>query len=228
RGVLQLDADRPVDAQRLDLPQVGGEVHDASAGRQVAMDLTVAVAEMNVDRLAAQPAHLLGTRSGQYEVGDIDVRLDGWMIHVVEEPDHALDVVEHGQLERLQFEGDLQVEIGRVLGQLAHVAHARPPLLGRSDYLSFPNVLAENEQQVAGLVFVREVEVRPAALQMEALDTRVEIDESKGHARHTDDGQPHPVALVLDQAPLAGAQIERIGEDVDRVEADFASHTDAK
>ncbi len=35
------------------------------------------------------------------------------------------------------------------------------------------------------------------------------------------------LALVADQAPLAGVNLQRIGEDVDRVEADLFRLTDA-
>src|SRR5262245_64445176 len=64
RRVLQLDADGAVDAQRLDLAQVRHEIDDAAPRRQVAVDLAVAVAEVDVDRLALQPAQLLRGDAG--------------------------------------------------------------------------------------------------------------------------------------------------------------------
>src|SRR5262249_6466418 len=47
--VFQLDADGAVDVKGLDLPQVGREINHAAAGRQVAVDLAVAIAEVDVD-----------------------------------------------------------------------------------------------------------------------------------------------------------------------------------
>ena len=41
------------------------------------------------------------------------------------------------------------------------------------------------------------------------------------------DRQLEPVALVLDQPPLADVDVERVGEDVDRVEADLLGLADA-
>src|SRR5262249_22258609 len=74
---------------------------------------------------------------------------------------------------------------------------------------------------------VGQVKVGTAALQVEALDGRVEVDQPDRHAGDADDRQPGPVALALDQAPLLHVEVERIGEDVDGVEADLAGHADA-
>src|SRR5262245_7736651 len=75
RRILELDADRTVDPQGLDLLQVRSKVHDAAAGWEVAMYLAIAIADMNVDGLALEPPQLLRRRPGQAQVRHIDVRL---------------------------------------------------------------------------------------------------------------------------------------------------------
>ena len=96
------------------------------------------------------------------------------------------------------------------------------------NHLSLPDVLAQHEQYIFGIVFVSQIQIPPAALDMEALHARVEVDESDGHARDADDRQASLFALAADEAALAGVEIERIGENVDGVEADFLGHADAE
>ena len=149
------------------------------------------------------------------------------MVHLVEEAHHAFDVVEQRQLERLQFQGDLQSQVGGVLAQLAAVADADLPLLGRRDHLPLPDVFAQHQQQVLGLVFVAQVEVSPAALQVEPLHAGIEVDQADGDASDADDRQAGPVALALDEPAFLDVEVERIGEDVDGVEADLLGGADA-
>src|SRR5439155_7025871 len=84
-----------------------------------------------------------------------------------------------------------------------------------------------NQQQVLRLVFISKIEVSSAALDVEALDAGVEVDEADRHACNADDGQTCLVALAFDQQPLLDVDIERIGKDVDAVETDFAGHANA-
>src|SRR5262245_18329487 len=62
RRILQLDAHRFVNPQGLDLLQVRGEIDDPSSGRQVAVDLAVTIADVDVDGLSLQPSQLFGSR----------------------------------------------------------------------------------------------------------------------------------------------------------------------
>src|SRR5262245_44899499 len=93
-GVFQLDADGAVDAEVFDFAQVGGEVDDAAAGGQVAVDFAVAIRDVYVDGLALESAQLLRRGAAELQVRDVDVGTHGGMIHVVDEADHAVHVVE--------------------------------------------------------------------------------------------------------------------------------------
>src|SRR5260370_38904860 len=62
---------------------------------------------------------------------------------------------------------------------------------------------------------------------MKALHARVEIEQPDSDAGDADDGQAGPVALALDQQPFFNVQVERVGEDVDGIEANFLGHADA-
>src|SRR5205814_90233 len=93
---------------------------------------------------------------------------------------------------------------------------------------AFPDVLPQDQEDVAGLVLVRQVEVRPAALQVEALHAGIEVDEADGDAGDADDGKPRAVALALDEQSFLDVQVEGVGEDVDGIEADLLGLADAE
>ena len=61
---------------------------------------------------------------------------------------------------------------------------------------------------------------------MEPLNVGIEIDEADRDARHADDRQADPVTLVLDELAFFDIGVERVGEDVDRVEPEFLGHPD--
>src|SRR5439155_789473 len=75
--------------------------------------------------------------------------------------------------------------------------------------------------------------LRPRQLQMRYVDVGPDggvvdvVDEADGDAGDADDGQAGPVALALDEAALLDVDVERVGEDVDGVEADLLGHADA-
>ena len=71
------------------------------------------------------------------------------------------------------------------------------------------------------------IEVGTHAVEVEPLDARVEVDQADGHAGDRDDRQAGAVALVLDEAALLDAEVERVGEDVDGVETDLLGHANA-
>jgi len=215
----QPDFARPVDAERLDLAEVGREIDDPAAGRQVAVDLAVAVAQVDVDGPALEPPQLLRGRARQLQVRDVDIGADGGVIDVVQEPAHRIDVIDQRQLERLQLQRDLQPQVGGVLAQLADVAHAGLPLLGRRNHLPLPDVLAQHQQHVLGIIFVGQIKVLAAALEVEALHAGVEVDQPDGDAGNADDGQPGPITLALDETAFLDGEVEGVGEDIDRIEA---------
>ena len=150
------------------------------------------------------------------------------MIYVIEKAHHRIHIIDERELERLQFQGDLQPEVAGGLAQLADVADAGLPLLRRRDDLPLPNVFAEHQQQIASLELVTHIEIAAAAFQVEALHARVEVDQSDGHAGDADDGQSDPFALAADQPAFAGVDVERVGENVDGVEADLFRHLNAE
>ena len=124
-------------------------------------------------------------------------------------------------MKRLQLQGDLHAQLRRIVAQQPAVLDARPPLLlGRNHFL-VPDVFAQHQQHVLGLVLVGQVEILLHALDMKPLHAGIEVDQPHRHAGDRDDRQLQPVALVLDQPPLADVDIERIDEDIDRVEAEL-------
>jgi hypothetical protein len=56
---------------------------------------------------------------------------------------------------------------------------------------------------------------------MKPADAGVEVDEPQGHAADARDRQAEPAAGVADEGLLGAVVVERVGEDVDRVEAEF-------
>ena len=102
------------------------------------------------------------------------------------------------------------------------------PLLGRRNHFLLPDVFAQDQQHVLRLEQVGHVEIRPDPLDVEPLDAGVEVDQPDRDAGDAHDRQAGRVALVLDQPLLLDVDVERIGEDVDRVEADLLGLVDAE
>src|SRR5262245_56078629 len=90
------------------------------------------------------------------------------MIHIVNEPNHGIDIVYQRKLEWLQFQRDREAEVARVLSQLTDIVDGRFPLLGRRNNLLFPDIFAQDEQHVVGFILVGEIEVAPAALHVKS------------------------------------------------------------
>ena len=112
------------------------------------------------------------------------------MADVVEEPRHAVDVVQEREVERLQLQRDLQAEAGGVLAPApGRSSTPARPLLGRRDHLALPDVLAQHEQDVPRLERVGHVEIRPDPVDVEPLDARVEVDQADRDAGDADDRQ---------------------------------------
>jgi len=83
------------------------------------------------------------------------------------------------------------------------------------------NVLAEHEQQVPRVQLIGEIKECLAPIHVEALDGHVEINQPDGHAAQGDDGQVRLLARGFDQLTLLHINVERLGEDVNDIEADL-------
>ncbi|GBD35602.1 hypothetical protein HRbin36_00715 [bacterium HR36] len=149
------------------------------------------------------------------------------MVDLRQKSHHTVYIVEQGQFERFQLECDLQTEISRIVAEAAEVCDSAAPLLLRWNDFLLPNIFAQDQKDILGLVFVSQVEVGLAALEMEPLHGTIEIHQAEGDAGDADNGQTDAVAFAFDQTPFADVHIERIGEDVNGVEADLFGHADA-
>ena len=65
------------------------------------------------------------------------------------------------------------------------------------------------------------MEILFAAVEVESLDAGIEVDQTDRHAADADNGKFQPIALPFDLQFLFDADVERIGEDIDRVEAEL-------
>ena len=185
------------------------------------MNLPVAVADMDMLDPAGEPRHLGRLCMDEIEVGDVAVghhRLG--QADVVEEAEHRVDRVDERQLERLELDGDPQAPVGGVGSELADGVDAELPLLGRRDHLLLPDILPEDEKEIAAAVVGGEIEVGPAAVEVEAAHRGAEVDEAERDAAQAHDRQIELAAGVGDQPPLRRGHVERIGEEIDRVEAE--------
>ncbi len=149
------------------------------------------------------------------------------MIRLVEESSHSLDAIEQRQGKGFELQRNLQPQRRGVVGQSAAILDARPPLLGGWYHLAVPDVLTEHEEQILRLEFVDQVEVGFRTLDVKPLHARIEIDQTHRHAADRDDRKLLPPTFMANQPPLANVDVERVGEDVDRVEADFLRLADA-
>ena len=93
--------------------------------------------------------------------------------------------------------------------------------------LAVPVVLADDEQHVARAEVGALVDVRLDPVEREPLHRRVEVDEAEGDADDRADRQPDLLAGLLDLLALGVRQVERVLEDVVRVEADLLRRADA-
>src|SRR5262249_47694212 len=62
---------------------------------------------------------------------------------------------------------------------------------------------------------------------MKALHARIEIDQADRDAGDADDGQVRLVAFAFDEFTLLDVDVERVGKDVNGVEADLLSHANS-
>ncbi len=113
------------------------------------------------------------------------------------------------------------------------LAGLRDHLLGQvpdrllREHLAVPVVLADHEQDVPRPEVRPLVDVGLDTVEREAAHGRVEVDDPERDADDRPDRQPDLVAGALDLLALLVGQVERVLEDVVRVEADLLGRADA-
>ena len=123
-------------------------------------------------------------------------------------------------MERLKLNDDFEVAFAGIVAKKSAVFDSEPPLLLRWDDLFLPNVFTDDEQVVFRAKSRTHVEVALAALDMEALNRRIEIHQTDAYADHADDRQPEFVAGLLDLGDaVCGLRLRRILENINTVEA---------
>ena len=152
---------------------------------------------------------------------DIDIGSHGRMIAIVDKAYHVVYRIEQREVKRFEFEGDLHAQIRGIVSRGRDRFERELPLLGRRNYFLIPNIFPNTRSTIVSLVFVGQVEVRLHAFPVELANALVEIDQAEGDAGDRHDRQRQSVAFVLDQPPLAHIDFERVGENIDRIEADF-------
>jgi hypothetical protein len=124
-------------------------------------------------------------------------------------------------LEGFELDGDPNAPVGGVGPELSDGVDAELPLLGRRDHLLLPDIFPEDEEEIAAAVFGGEIEVGPAAVEVEATHRGAEVDEAEGDAAQAHDRQIEFAAGVGDQPALGRGHVERVGEEIDRIEAEL-------
>ena len=85
RRVFELDGDGAVDAQFLDRLKIRLEFDDAAAGRQIAVDFAVAIADVDMDGSVFELGQINRASVGQYEVADVDIGAHARVAALVQE-----------------------------------------------------------------------------------------------------------------------------------------------
>ena len=225
--VFELDRHGAVVAGVADRREVLLDGCHAHAGGQVAVHLAVAVGEMDVPD---ETGHLLDVVEGgvrEVEVRDVGVRPHRRMVDLLDEADQLVDVLEQRFVERLELQHDLETLGARVLaGALDRPLGYVPDRLAR-EHLAVPVVLADDEQHVPGAEKGALVDVRLDAVEREPLDRFVEVDQAERDADHRSDRQTGLLGGALDLVALGVGEVERVLEDVVRIEADLLRLADA-
>ncbi len=99
-----------------------------------------------MDCLAAQLANFLRRDVGQVQMRDVDIRLEGRVVCLVEEGTHAIDAIEQRQRKRFELERDRKPQRLRMVREPPTVVECRPPLFGGRNDFAVPDVLAQDKQ----------------------------------------------------------------------------------
>src|SRR5262249_32747474 len=87
--------------------------------------------------------------------------------------------------------------------------------------LFLPDVLTQNEQHVLGFKEKSQVEIGAYSVQVKPLDTWIKVDQTDGDASHAHNRHLCFSAFRHHKHVLIQVEIERIGENIDRIKADF-------
>lgn len=101
-------------------------------------------------------------------------------------------------------------------------------MLGRGNNFLLPNILADDKKKVVTVVFITEIEEGFAAIDVEALDGRIEVNEPYGNTADAWYRKAKFVTGVFDQSTLLDRDIQWIGKNIDRIEADLPGLLEAE
>ena len=220
RRIFELDGDRAVDVQFLDSLEIRLEFDDAAAGRQVAVDFAVAIADVDMDGFAFELDQLERAGVSQHEVTDVDIGADARVAALVHETRHGDHAVEQAQPEGLQLECDIDSLLVGVIAEDATGLDGPAPLLGRRDDFSLPNVFAEHKENVLRSELSSKVDEGLAALHVEGTYGFVEVGQAGRDHGKRNDGQVAFPARVQHQVFFLWGNGHGLCEDVHAIEAD--------
>ena len=192
------------------------------------MDFSIAVRKMNMNCFTSQTFISLARTSGSNQMADIDV--GGTAGQFTSSMKRTIESISYGE-ERVgkapvpRHSG--KFERGGVVPKTADIFHARPPLLGRTNPSTLPDVFPEHQKDIASPILVGEVEILSDPIDTESLNAWIEIDQSDGDAADRNNRRPQLFTFGDNQAASTHINIERVGEDVNRVEADLFCFADA-
>src|SRR5205823_3599503 len=145
----------------------------------------------------------------------------GGMVHIVQKPAHAIDVVDERKREWLELDGELQTESLCIFREVAHMLDGPFPLIGGGDDLLLPDILAQNEEHVPGLELMAQIEIALGSKHVKIAHRLVEVRDAEGATDYRDYRQIGCNARLANEPPLLRGDFERIGKNIDCVEADF-------
>ncbi len=110
------------------------------------MHLAVAVRDVHVRHTTAQGIDRRRILTGQRQVRDIEIGHHRRVTDLVEEPQHAGDVVQKREREGFQLQRNLQSQSAGTVAHGPDVPHSGGPLLLRGDHFLLPDVFAQHQQ----------------------------------------------------------------------------------
>ncbi len=111
------------------------------------MHFAITIRNMNVSHATPQLLNQGRRLLGEDQMRDVEVGLHRRMIDVRQKPPHALHVIEQRQVERLEFQGNLDPEVRGMFPQHPDVGNARGPLFRGRNHLTLPDIFTQHEQR---------------------------------------------------------------------------------
>jgi hypothetical protein len=141
------------------------------------------------------------------------------MVALIDKADHFVNAVEEAQTERLEFEGDVDLPFVCVITEATAGFDAPSPLVGGGNDFALPDVFTEHEQNIFCAPRLGEVDVFPAAFDMELAHRFVKINQANGNDRQRNNRQIQFVAGVAYEADFLPRDAHGFGEDIDAIKA---------